>query len=299
MRVGINAGFGDSIRHEFALLRSLGFTFARQDLRHDFDDGKLSDRVEEFVGAGLTPLFLLAGGHVERSDKSARIEPHELAELAVKVVRNAAVCGLADYWLEFGNEPDLAHPDYAKRPEDFAEAIRQARNAVRGEGFGGLLISGGISNLNERGLKYLAAMMKSGIPEDVAVGFHRYPDGLSPSVPHEGFKTRDDEWARLTALAGGRPLACTEVGHHTAPRRVGKLGQKKRISDSDSAQHMSFDLAYFRDKNCLLTAVYQLNDGQDPEEHLDRYGIRTAPPSVTLKPVAGSIKAFCDSNPQV
>lgn len=298
MRIGINAGFGDPVKHEFDQLRSLGFTFVRQDLRPEFDDRKLNMLIAEFVGAGIAPLFLIGGGHIQRPDKTARIEPHELAALAGKVVRCAAECGLADYWLEFGNEPDLAHPDYAKRPQDFAEALRQCRSSVRAEGFEGLIISGGISNLNKRGLNYLNTLMDSGLPDDVVIGFHRYPDGLSPSVPHEGFSNRDAEWARLSSLAAGRPLACTEVGHHTAPRKVGRLGQKKRISDSDAASHFEFDLEYFRAKNCLLTAVYQLNDGANADEALDRYGIRTVGSTAKFKAAANTIRLFCDRNPQ-
>lgn len=291
MLVGLNAGFGEPVAHEFAGLTALGFQVIRQDIRPHFTDEHLAALVAEFVGVPLTPLFLLAGGHID-TPLGNRVEPHEIAALGVRVVEETARQGLTDYWLEVGNEPDLAHIDYRSRPGDFAVAVQQTFDAVRAAGFAGPVVSGGISNLSRASLTYLERMLVEGLPADVIVGFHRYPRGLTPENPQDGFDSRDAEWQELQRLANGRAVACTEVGHHTAPRTYklwGFIPLRKRVSDAEVAEHVIFDLQYFRSRGCLLTAVYQLNDGPD-DVHLDRYGIRRL--DGTLKPVAGAITTF-------
>jgi hypothetical protein len=292
MLLGINAGFGEPIASEFANLMLRGFSVVRQDLRAHFDDATLQSLVNEFAGAGVTPLFLLAGGHID-SPEGDRVEPHEIAMLGQRVVAFAADAGISDYWLEVGNEPDLAHVDYKTRPQDFAVAVEQTFDAVRAAGFTGPVVSGGIANLSRANLTYLERMLNQGLPADVVIGFHRYPRGLTPANPQEGFSSRDAEWQELQRLANGRGVACTEVGHHTAPRKYlfwGFIPLKKRVSDADVAQHVVFDLNYFKARGCLLTAVYQLNDGPNNDLHLDRYGIRRQ--AGTWKPVADAIQTF-------
>jgi hypothetical protein len=292
MLLGINAGFGGPIAHEFPALAPLGFRVVRQDVRVHFTEDHLRALVAEFVGAPLVPLFLLAGGQID-TPLGFRVEPHEIATLGTRVVALAAELGLMDYLIEVGNEPDLAHVDYRTRPMDFAVAVQQTRDAVRGAGFSGLVISGGICNLSRDSLRYLERMSVAGLPDDVVVGFHRYPKGLTPRNAQDGFSSRDQEWQELQRVADGRAVACTEVGHHTAPRRHllwGLIPVRRRVSDADVAEHVVYDLSYFRERGCLLTAVYQLNDGPSDDLHVDRYGIRRQ--DGTLKPVAGAIQAF-------
>ena len=293
MLIGLNAGFGESIAFEFGNLVPLGVTVVRQDLRAHFDDGHLQTLVAEFAGAAVTPLFLLAGGHIDTPDHLSRIEPHEIAALAVRVIALAADAGLTHYWLEVGNEPDLAHVDYRTRPADFAIAVQQTFDAARAAGFSGPVVSGGICNLSRASLTYLERVLNEGLPAEVIIGFHRYPRGLTPENPQEGFATRDAEWQELQRLANGRAVACTEVGHHTAPRKhklLGFIPWKTRVSEGDVAAHVVFDLDFFKSRGCLLTAVYQLNDGPSDDLHLDRYGIRRQ--DGTWKPAAASITAF-------
>lgn len=292
MLFGINAGFGEPIAFEFPALASLGFQVVRQDLRTHVTDPQLRALVHEFAGAPLRPLFLLAGGHID-TPAGARAEPHEIADLGRRVVAMAAEAGLAEYWLEVGNEPDLAHIDYRTRPADFAIAVEQTFDAVRAAGFTGPVVSGGICNLSRASLTYLERMLNQGLPPEVILGFHRYPRGLTPANPQDGFSSRDAEWQELQRLANGRGVACTEVGHHTAPRKHriwGFIPWRTRVSDAQVAEHVAFDLQYFKARGCLLTAVYQLNDGPDDESHLDRYGIRRQ--DGTLKPVAAAIAAL-------
>jgi len=208
MELALNAGFGDPIQHELALIASLGFTVVRQDLFAHGDGAPIETLVGEFTGQTVRPLFLLAGGKMEHDDGAERIEPHELAARATRLVAAANACGLVSYAVEVGNEPDIAHDGYASRPQDFAEAVRQSHEALRAAGFDGPVISGGVSNLNERGLDYLKRALAVGtVPADVIAGFHRYPEKARGALaPHDGFTSRDDEWNALTAISG-RPRA--------------------------------------------------------------------------------------------
>lgn len=291
MVIGINAGFGEPIAHEFGALQSRGFDIIRQDFRAHFTDDYLRTLVAEFAGAPVKLLALLGGGHIDTPD-GRLVEPHELAALGRRVVECAAEAGLTEFLIEIGNEPDLAHPGYRDRPLHFAVAVQQTYAAVRAAGFAGPVISGGISNLSRPSLRYLEDMLLAGLPADLILGFHRYPKGLSPENPQAGFDSREEEWQELQRLANGRAVACTEVGHHTAPRKYLKWGfipWKKRVSEDDCAAHLAYDLTFFRDRGCLLTAVYQLNDGPT-DTHLDRYGIRRM--DGTWKPAAAVVERF-------
>ena len=180
--------------------------------------------------------------------------------------------------------PDIAHPGYADHPEDFAEAIRQCLEAVRTNGFTGPLISGGISNLNTRGFRYLKRMLAaSSMPlEDVVIGFHRYPEaGRGPLAPHDHFTSRDDEWFTLLNLIGHRGVACTEFGYHTAK------SAPLTLSNADVAKCVLWDLDFYDTRGVTLAVLYQLNDGPT-EQWIDRYGVRTV--DGTWKVVAERIR---------
>ena len=238
-------------------------------------------------------MLALLGGGTNSKAGGSRIEPHEFAALGARVATAAASAGLTDVLIEVGNEPDIGHVDYRTRPADFAQAVVQThRRGSRRPGFDGPVISGGISNLSPRRLAYLEQMTAAGLPSDVVVGFHRYPHGLGPQVPHPGFPSRDAEWARLKSIAAGRQLACTEFGHHTARRSyrfMRIIPLRRRLSEDTVAEHIVYDLTYFRNRGCLLAAVYQLNDGPT-DTPIDRYGIRRA--DGTPKPAAAAISTF-------
>jgi len=287
--LGINAGFGDPIAAEFPFFAQLGVGVVRQDLFAHGDAAPIEALVAEFSDRSTCALFMLAGGKMQVADGSNRIEPHVLAARARRVVEAAHAVGLQRYSLEVGNEPDIAHDGYASRPQDFVEAIRQVHAVVRPLGFEGDLITGGISNLNERGLKYLQSLLAAAaVPADVVVGFHRYPEaGRGHRAPHPGFESREEEFEALAGLATGRRLACTEFGYHTAEDRMGVFGNRRR-SESEVAEAVQWDLDFFGQRGLLLAALYQLNDGAaDVAE--ERYGIRR--PDGTLKAVADALVA--------
>ena len=294
MLVGLNAGFGETLAADFPFITSTGLSVVRQEFGIEIDDAALGQLIGEFVGRPIRLLALLGGGK-NQATTGGRIEPHEFAALGTRVATAAAAAGLTDHLIEVGNEPDIGHVSHATRPMDFAEAVRQTHAAVRAAGFAGPVVSGGVSNLSPERLDYLQQTVIAGLPADVVVGFHRYPHGLGPDVPHPGFASRDAEWARLQSIAGGRTVACTEFGHHTAQRKYlfwGFIPLKKRLSDDKVAEHVVYDLNYFRDRGCLLSAVYQLNDGLT-DTAIDRYGIRRA--DHTPKPAATAIAGFVNS----
>lgn len=267
---GINAGFGNPLMAEFAGLEAYAFQLVRQDLYAHQQSVNTPVLVAEFVDVPLVPLFLIGGGHIEHADGSGRLEPHELAAWVGETIDAATQVGLTNYLFEIGNEPDLAHPDYAEHPEDFAEAIRQCHETARGQGFFGPIVSGGISNLNERGFQYLADLMATGVlPHDMIIGFHRYPEsGRLHLAPHQGFYSREEEWELLKDLTHPYQVACTEFGYSTFTEQRGHTR-----TDAEVAMSVLWDLRFYEERSTTLAAVYQLNDGPTDDAE-SRYGVR-------------------------
>lgn len=271
---------------DFAGIANHGFAVVRQDLFAETAD--IRGLVNECVDAPCRPVFLVGGGKIENEDTGERLEPFELAAMTTEVVQAAAYVDLDDYALEIGNEPDLAVPGYSEHPEDFAEAVRACHFAARAAGFQGPVISGGISNLNTRGLKYLKRMIASGnLPEDdLVIGFHRYPESnRGPLAPHQWFTSREDEWDTLVDITRAYRLACTEFGYHTADI----------LNDQQVAASVIWDLNFYAARAVLLATVYQLNDGPG-STWIDRYGVRRTDGS--WKPVADAVKSWTAARSQ-
>jgi hypothetical protein len=282
MHVGLNAGFGDALAGEFPGLASHGFAVARQDLFAHDDPSRVAALVAEFVGAPVRPLFLIGGGHMQHAD-GTRVTPAELAAWTRQVVETADDVGLLDYLIEIGNEPDIADRGYSHRPGDFADAVRQCHLVARSLGWHGPIVSGGVANLNRRGLAYLATVVPR-LPDDVIVGFHRYPPaGRGPLAPHDQFRSREDEWRALLDVVEGRAVACTEFGYHTATEPDGHTR-----TDAEVAESVLWDLAFYDERAVPVACVYQLNDGPT-DTWIDRFGVRAF--DGTWKPVADAVAA--------
>lgn len=294
MDVGIVAGFGEVIGRELMdEIAAFGIRAVRQEIKPQMDEGYVRQLIAEFVGAPLRPLLLLGGGAMENVSRSP-ISPAQYEALTSHVVHLAFTLGLdADgYDLEIGNEPDIS-PSYRDKSWMFASACRLSFAAAREGGFAGRFITGGVSNLNRRGLAYLGAAVRAGLPPDVVVGFHRYPEGMEPFTPHGGFEARDGqegrdvEWGALLAASADRARACTEVGHHTALRPGG------RVDDILAGRHYQFDLQFFAERGVVATYVYQLNDG--PSEHYaDRFGLRAR--DGRWKPQAAAVRQWIEEH---
>jgi hypothetical protein len=271
--LGINAGFGDPIAGEFPFFERIGVAAVRQDLFAHGDTVPIEALVAEFSNRPTRAIFMLAGGKMQVADGSNRIEPHVLAARAGRVVEAARAVGLQQH-LRSATSSTSRTTATRVAAADFAEAIRQVHAVVRPLGFEGDLITGGVSNLNQRGLAYLQSMLTTpAVPGDVVIRFHRYPEaGRGAEVPHRGFESRDEEFEALAGLVGGRRVACTEFGYHTAEDRMGAFSRRRR-SESEVADSVRWDLNFFAQRHVLLSAIYQLNDGtRDVAE--ERYGVR-------------------------
>lgn len=287
MRVGLNAGFGHPLAGEFAGMADHGFAVIRQDVFAQADLDVVAALVREFAGAPCRALFLIGGGHMTFPDGSP-LTADALAAITFAVVTTATAVGLTDYALEIGNEPDIACPFYADDPAAFAAAVFACYGVASGAGFRGPVITGGIANLNNRGLRYLRRLLEDlPWPDDdqLVVGMHRYPEaGRGPWAPHDQFESRADEWRALRAIIGTRPVACTEFGYHTAPDQ-----DPITLTDGDVAAAVLWDLDFYARAGACLACVYQLNDGPT-DQAIDRYGVRYL--DGAWKPVADGVKAF-------
>lgn len=288
MRLFINAGFGEPIgASTLEWIRHAGFDGVRQDVP---SQALAASLCAEFSSTPLTPIFLVGGGQMGLEEPGTH--PDVLAELAYHVAIEAQRLGLFDRAqpaaIELGNEPNVDGERYADAPDVFARFVREGAARIRAVSPRAVVVSGGISNIDRRGLEYLERAIRSGFPDECVIGYHSYRTTTTPETPHEGFDTRGEEFARLTQLAGGRPIWCTECGWHTAPSTVrsGLFGLRRRqvrFTDEQVADFFEREAALHARHGADVFAWFQLNDGGDPRHHEDAFGIRRA--SGEVKPV--------------
>jgi hypothetical protein len=197
--------------------------------------------------------------------------------------------------IEVGNEPDLTIRDAAA----FAQAVRSSRDAIREVSHDAQIITGGISRTSRDRQDFLARAAKTGFPEDCIIGYHSYR--AVPEMGDFGFSTRDAEFERLTEIAGGRPIWCTEMGWHT-----GRFGEARGLTLFGyfiplRKEYFQYDDAQVADLARREAGIharhgargfvwYQLNDGPDPTSAMDLHGIRAV--DGTWKPVADVLGAL-------
>ena len=159
------------------------------------------------------------------------------------------------------------------------------------------MITGGVSNLSPERLDYLQQVMTPVCRSTSSSASTGIPTAWAPMCRIPGSPVAMPSGRDCRASRPGA-RACTEVGHHTAKRNpqffLGFIPRHKRLSDETVAKHVTYDLTYFRDKGCLLSTIYQLNDGPT-DTAIDRYGIRRT--DGTAKPAATAIAAFVAANP--
>lgn len=178
------------------------------------------------------------------------------------------------------NEPDL-DPDWDTRAREMADVVWECWRIAKTISRGITVISPSISNLNQRGLAYLEAMVDAGIPDEVAVGFHRYPTRSDPCAAHDGFQDRWAEVSRLQSIAGKRKLWCTETGWSAGPldkRRRFPLCFLKRkfwLSEEKVADFAQTELRFWARVPKLEALVwYQINCGPNRNNPEDNFGLR-------------------------
>jgi hypothetical protein len=201
------------------------------------------------------------------------------------IVREDQIAWLAPgSWAELSNEPDLGS---VSLPFFCASLIRSYQQA---EQRGVRLAPGGISNLTERGLAYLAEIIRF-VPPGAPVAVHRYPKWPGPAAAHAPFRSRAEEATRLRQIIGNRALWVTEVGYSTA-----SMGRPwwafwrpdRRWSDEDVARYASWEFEFWENVGAELVCWYQLRDAE-PDLAINRFGIQRS--NGTLKPVASRFLA--------
>jgi hypothetical protein len=137
------------------------------------------------------------------------------------------------------------------------------------------VVSGGISSLSKDALKWLAESQVAGLPVDI-IGYHQYRS-TPPSDPLKGYRSRQDEFDEFRDLVGPHSIACTETGWSTAPRESGTWPFKKRwqYTNDEALQFLQTEYAMNEREGSQLFVHYQLNNGPDPGNDQDCFGIRT------------------------
>jgi hypothetical protein len=265
----LNAGFGQPLGSDLGLIRRFGFEGVRQDL----PPGKELALIREFApgqpGGELRPLFLVNGGKMLEDPEAAGGRATQVAlmmyELGVKGE------------IEIGNEPNIAREPYRSNPRLLATSIQVAWDVMQRDRRirDTRLVIGGIMNTDEGGLAYLEALLSTGVPGPVIIGFHTYRTTTTPHKPSKGFSSRSAEFHRLQALAGGRRLWNTEIGWHTAPSKVGCWPFTKKVqwSDAEVYDHLMDEASYNEAAGVEVMTIFQLNDGPG-NGYEDRFGIR-------------------------
>ena len=272
MAAFLQAGFGDFLGADLlAELRALGWRGIRLEQGDTLDDTALLTM--EVVEAGLQALVI-----VFRPEHT----PVVLDEGGM---------------VEVENEPLIAYPDRrfprdAMKVEDYITLARDCLTSA-GDAFIGQLWLGAVHTLNPECLAYLDTIAIN-VEGNYGVSYHRYTNGKDMWNPQPGMASREEEMRQLQALAGGRPLARTECGRHTAPdsRSYGVFNLRKetwQLTDDEVATDNAAEIAFDAQWGVQFTTIYQLNDGPDPNEALDCYGIRrvdgTWKPSASRTPV--------------
>lgn len=200
----------------------------------------------------------------------ALLDPVLAADLwPLVVVQDGRACAWlpAGTAIELRNEPDLEGPS----PDLYRHLLlgmQEVATAFRLELWGGA-----VSNLNDRGFRYLRAIADA-LPPRVTV--HRYPpDPWRPSAGHDG-RTRQQEVDTLRSIIGDREWGVSEFGYHTARicRGWWIFRTCHQLTDAQAAQSIRGEFAWWQAQGAAFATLYQLNDGPTATA-LDRYGIRT------------------------
>ncbi len=291
MHVYLNLGYhpepGGAIGGELLQkIREVGFHGIRQDVP---DHLELTRPVaQELASSGLHVIFLFAGGHMTRPGGL----PWEGRALARHVRETCEVFAAAGFAtppaLEIGNEPDLAHRHFRAHPERLVDAFRACYEAAREVLEGAPVLTPSVSNLNRRGLEYLERMLAHGVPDGAEIAVHRYPNGQSPSDPHDPFATRGEEIQSLLSLVGERRVWVTEAGRSEGPGFLRRFFFRKTqfwFTEDEVADYMEAELRIWaRVPQVKALVWYQLNSGADRGNELHNYGIRRVDGS--FKPIA-------------
>lgn len=161
---------------------------------------------------------------------------------------------LAGKRAEFWNEPDGDHlPGVFRRLLDEACAAAYENDVE--------LWAPGLSNTDRDSLRWLEAVRDAGggWPRRGLRGISLHTYG---PFPHDGFATREEEWAAARAACAGRPFIVTEFGWANTTgfteEQQAAVMRKEWLSIEAAGAREAYD--------------FQMLDGTDPDQREHRYG---------------------------
>ena len=221
------------------------------------------------------------------------------APVLVEQAREAAVaartagCSIAAF--EIGNEPNAARDYWRHDPERFGRAVTQCARAIwEVLGSEQLVISGGIHNPGGKAQTYLKDARPHFPAEGegrFAVGFHYYPPGSwDPTNPNDGFRTLQQQFERLLSIAHPFPIADTESGCHlTNDDEVPERSEERQAANARTRW------ALCEHWGVSLSVVYQYQDGPDPSNKENTFGILRFG-DTSERPIANAMRLYAESN---
>jgi hypothetical protein len=256
---GLVAGFGGPIAHELPALRGIGVQLIRTDCQK-LDAQTIRARVDEIYASGIAPFPIVSDW-----TQLALLPPGTHVELR--------------------NEPDIEGPSAS----DYGDLVATFARECDKRGLHGW--AGSISNLNRRGLEYLAALRPDRWPASLSVSVHRYPNGETPYVPHSGYRSREHEVETLRMIIGARRWGVSEFGYTTANRATSfwdrLLRRRRQWTDAQVAEFVAFEWQFWQDMGAGGAVLYQLDDSLTNNQ--ERFGIRRITDG-SWKPVATTFR---------
>lgn len=111
--------------------------------------------------------------------------------------------------VELGNEPDINGHD----ANNVNAWYKRMYAKLRGAGYQGKIVTGGVSSLSKKARKWLATSIQ-GLPQDMVIGWHGY-DNAASNLKY------------LPGIVGGREHAMTEFGiENTSPSIESQIAQE-------------------------------------------------------------------------
>jgi hypothetical protein len=266
----LNCGFGEPLpAADLVLIRSLGYQGIRQDVPRVEVAGELVDNV---LAEGMVGIFV-----IPVADEDAC---HDIAHaVARQIVLRSGESSCA---IEAGNEEDLSGKRWTRDPLGWARLVADV--SIIAQSHGRIqVVSGGVSSLSRHAMGWLERSHVRDL--QVGVGYHQYRS-TPPGEALDGYAWREDEFRALRDAAGGRDVWMTESGWSTAKRTAGFWPLRKTwaFTDDQVARYLRAEMSINAEHHARCFVTYQLNDGPDPSNDQDRFGIRRSDGS--LKPQA-------------
>jgi hypothetical protein len=155
-----------------------------------------------------------------------------------------------------------------------------------------VLFCGPLNVDRKGGARMLDEVLDAGIDHRLLIGLHPYRSALRPYWAPRGWDSINNMFLWLRGLR--RDYWISECGWHTAPqkRRRGPFGLCSKTiqwSDADVAEFAGQEMDLWENAKAQCYVWYQINDGPDPNNPEDNFGLRYH--DGTPKPAA---KAFQD-----